>query len=72
MERKKKRRFLGMLLGTLRASLLGNMLTGKGVSRAGYGNKEGKRILRAGYGSEKNFHTTPFFNKLKIQNNYQN
>ena len=27
--------FLGMLLGTLGASLLGNMLAGKGVIRAG-------------------------------------
>ena len=34
--------FLSMLLGTLRASLLGNMLTGKGIERAGYGNKKGK------------------------------
>ena len=28
--------FLGMLLGTLGASLLGNMLTGKGILRTGY------------------------------------
>ena len=28
-----------MLLGTLGASLLGNLLTGKGVVRARYGNK---------------------------------
>ena len=35
-------RFLGMLLGTLGASLLENMLTGKGMLRAGYGYKEGK------------------------------
>ena len=41
-----------MLLGTLGASLLGNMLTGKGILRAGY--KEGKKILRAGYGSKNN------------------
>ena len=41
-----------MSLGTLGASLLGNMLTGKGILRAGYGNKEGKGILRAGYGSK--------------------
>ena len=41
-----------MPLGTLGASLLGNMLTGKGILRAGYGNKEGKGILRAGYGSK--------------------
>ena len=32
-------RFLGMLLGNLGASLLGNMLTGKGMLRAGYANK---------------------------------
>ena len=41
-----------MSLGTLGASLLGNMLSGKGIVRAGYGDKEGKRILRAGYGSK--------------------
>ena len=29
--------FLGMLLGTLGASLLGNLLTGKGIIRAGEG-----------------------------------
>ena len=45
-------RTLGMLLGTLGASLLGNMLSGKGIVREGYGNKEGKGILRAGYGSK--------------------
>ena len=28
-----------MLLGTLGASLLGNMFTGKGILRAGCGNK---------------------------------
>ena len=32
--------FLRMLLGTLGASLLRNMLTEKGILRAGYGNKE--------------------------------
>ena len=44
-----------MLLGTLGASLLGNILAGKGIVRAGYGNKEGKGMLRAGYGSKKYF-----------------
>ena len=39
-----------MLLRTLGASLLGNMLAEKGIVRAVYGNKERKRILRAGYG----------------------
>ena len=28
------------------------MLTGKGMLRAGYGNKKGKGMLRAGYGSK--------------------
>ena len=37
-----------MLLGFLGASLLGNLLTGKGILRAGSGNKNGKGILRAG------------------------
>ena len=36
--------FLSMLLGTLGASLLGNLLTGKGLYRAG----KGKGIIRAG------------------------
>ena len=31
-----------MLLGTLGASLLGNILTGKRIVRVGYGNKKGK------------------------------
>ena len=46
-ETKKQRGgFLSMLLGTLGASLLGNLLTGKGMMRAGEG------IVRAGEGSE--------------------
>ena len=45
--------FLSMLLGTLGASLLGNLLTGKGNERAGsaYHSKKGKGIVRAGYGN---------------------
>ena len=39
--------FLSMLLGTLGASLLGNMLANKGVIRAGRGT------IRAVYGSNK-------------------
>ena len=42
-----------MLLGTLGASLLGNLLTGKGIVRAGSGNKKRKRIVRAGSGGNK-------------------
>ena len=44
--------FLGMLLGTLGASLLGNMLTGKLMLRAGSGSKQRKGILRAGCGNK--------------------
>ena len=36
-----------MFLGTLGASLLGNLLAGKGSVRAGSGNKEGKGLVRA-------------------------
>ena len=45
--------FLSMLLGTLGASLLGNLLTGKGIERvgSGYHLKKGKGIVRAGYGN---------------------
>ena len=43
--------FLSMLLGTLGVSLLGNLLSGKGIVRAGSGNNKGKGIVRAGYGN---------------------
>ena len=50
--------FLSMLLGTLGASLLGNLLTGgKGIVRAGEGSvasrAKGEGIVRAGEGSKK-------------------
>ena len=38
-----------MLLGTLGASLLGNILIGKGINRAR--ERHGQRVVRAGYGS---------------------
>ena len=41
-----------MLLNTLGASLLGNLLAGKGIVTAGSGNKKGNGIVRAGYGKE--------------------
>ena len=52
--------FLGMLLGTLGTSLLGNLLTGgKGIIRAGEGSvasrAKGERIVRAGEGSKKKY-----------------
>ena len=45
--------FLGMLLESSGAILLGNMLVGKGIVRAGYGH--GKGIVRAGYGNKIDF-----------------
>ena len=36
--------FSSILLGNLGASLLGNMLTGKGIVRAGSGNKKEKEL----------------------------
>ena len=61
--KEQKRRFLSMLLGILGASLLGNMLSGKGVIRAGEGT------ARVGYGSKrssfkKKIDSIPSFNKL--------
>ena len=49
--------FLSMLLGTLGASLLGNMLAGNGINRAGEG------FIREVYGSKKRiFNTALSFN----------
>ena len=39
--------FFGMILGTLGASLLGNILARKGI------NRTVERIIRAGYGSKR-------------------
>ena len=47
--------FLSMLLGTLGASLLGNLLTGKGIERTGPGNNKGKGIEKAGSGKQLDF-----------------
>ena len=47
-----------MSLGTLGASLLGNLLTGKGIYRAGKGkgiNSSGEWIVRGGYGNKADF-----------------
>ena len=53
--REQKGGFLSMLLGTLGASLLENLSTGKGIVRAGSGNKKGKGIVTAGTGKQWNF-----------------
>ena len=47
-----------MLLGTLGASLLGNLLTGKGIYRAEKGKgikRAGEGIVRACYGNKMDF-----------------
>ena len=66
--KEQKGRFLRMILGTLGASLLGNILAGKGAiaSRQGQGinrtakvpgiNRAGEGIVRAGYRNKKQNH----------------
>ena len=47
---------LSILLGTLGANLLGNILAGKGTNRAeeeGILKRQGQEIVRAGYGNKK-------------------
>ena len=44
-----------MLLGTLGANLLGNLLSWKGIVMTGSGNKKGKGIVRAGYRNKMDF-----------------
>ena len=47
--------FLSMLLSTLGASLLENLLAGKGTVRARSGNKKGKGFVRAGTATQWDF-----------------
>ena len=51
-----------MLLGTLGVSLLGNIIAGKGINRAGeevvragYGNKKGKKITNLIFNAASSF-----------------
>ena len=53
--KKEKGGFWSMLLRTLGASLLGNLLAGKGISRAGSENKKRKGILRGSTGKQWDF-----------------
>ena len=53
--KEQKRGFLSMLLGTLGTSLLGSLLTGKRIVRAGSGYKKGKGTVRAGSGKKWDF-----------------
>ena len=48
--------FLSMLLGTLGTSLLGNLVTGKGVNKKGKGiHRAGEGLVRAGEGNNMDF-----------------
>ena len=62
--KEQKGRFLRLLLGTLGASLLGNMLAGTGIVRAGSGNKKGKELLELVLEKNGIFNATSSFNKL--------
>ena len=66
--KEQKRGFLSMLLGTLGASLLGNILVGKGINRAGKGqqiDRSGEGVVRASYENKKwIFNATSSFNKF--------
>ena len=53
--KEQKRGFLSTLLGILGASLLGNLLAGKGIVRAGPGNKKGRGIVRVDTGKQWDF-----------------
>ena len=72
--------FLSMLLGTLGASLLGDLLSGgKGIMRAGEGSvasrAKGDGIVRAGSGSKKNLNLLlPFhpLTNIEIREYYKN
>ena len=56
--KEQKGRFLSMLLSELGESLLGNILTGRGINRVGRGqgrgiNRGGEVVLRASYSNNK-------------------
>ena len=60
--KEQKEGFFSMLLGTLGASLLGNILTvkrinraGEGIVRASYGNKNGRKAATKGYKNKMDF-----------------
>ena len=79
--KEQKRGFLSMLLGTLGASILGNLLTGKGIVRAGSGrpspsasqNKKRKRNCKGWYWKRMVFLMPPHpLTNFEIQKYYKN
>ena len=68
-KKEQKGGFLSMLLGTLGASLLGNLLNGQGIYRAGKGKgaiakSQGRRIVKAGEGIVRAGYGRPSQNKM--------
>ena len=67
--KKQKGEFLSMLLGTLGANLLGNLLAREGIVRAGSRNKKGKGTVRASTGKQfwkKNLNLMVFFSRNNL------
>ena len=63
--------FLSMLLGTLRASLLGNLLTGKRLHRTGkgmYRTSQGLKKILIPFHPLKNFEIIDYFKNIKVFN----
>ena len=60
--------FLSMLLGTLVACLLGNILAGKGIERAGYGKEWDPHPL-TNFEIQKYYQNQPRFNGVYCRNN---
>ena len=63
--KEQKEGFLRMLLGTLDASLLGNILAGKGANRAGEG------VIRAGYENKIQDHKIKMDIKYRLILNFE-
>ena len=69
----KKKGFLSTLLGTLGASLLGNLLSGKRIVRTGSGNKKRKRNCKSWYWKSMGFLMPPHpLTNFEIQRYYKN
>ena len=66
-----KGRFLSMLLGTLGASLLGNLLAGKGINRAGEGTVTPPHPL-SNFEIQKYYQNEPRFNGAYSRDNLPN
>ena len=72
-ETKEQKGFLSMLLGTLGASLLGNLLAEKGIVKADFGNKKKKRNCKSWLWKRMGFLMPPHpLTNFETQKYYQN